>query len=209
MQAHSFTPVNDYSYDEYVYHDYNTVEPSSICRNLPASFDDEKIEADFSTGFYPSPPVSDGTLVWQAAKSDLFGNGMHVSPRELQREFTPDNSSALVALPSSPFAHTSSMIPLETRETVSDSAEEVDEDCDFVDQIEPDLDIDHRGKYSGCYSQLILQCLLEAPGHEMKLQDMYRWFQKFTVKGYNKHRSGWQNSIRHNLSMNKVSCFMN
>ncbi|KAI4205870.1 MAG: hypothetical protein LQ350_000055 [Teloschistes chrysophthalmus] len=51
------------------------------------------------------------------------------------------------------------------------------------------------------YAQLICRALKSAPGHKMVLKDIYRWFEKNT----NKARSGskgWQNSIRHNLSMN-------
>ncbi|KAI4244410.1 MAG: hypothetical protein LQ352_006818 [Teloschistes flavicans] len=51
------------------------------------------------------------------------------------------------------------------------------------------------------YAQLIGRALKSAPGHKMVLKDIYRWFEKNT----NKARSGskgWQNSIRHNLSMN-------
>lgn len=54
------------------------------------------------------------------------------------------------------------------------------------------------------YAQLICRALKSAPGHKMVLKDIYRWFEKNT----NKARSGskgWQNSIRHNLSMNGVS----
>jgi hypothetical protein len=209
MQAHSFHPVNDFPNDEYMHHNYDAVAPSSTFYDTFASFNDEKIETGFTTGIYPPHPATDHTLVWQQAKTALFGNGMNVSPQELQREFTPDHSSTSIALPDSAFANLSSMTQLQTRENTPFSGKEEYDDCNSVEQIEPILDIDHRGKYSGCYSQLILQCLLEAPGHEMKLQEMYRWFQKHTVKGYNKHRSGWQNSIRHNLSMNKVGDFPN
>ncbi|KAL8692558.1 MAG: hypothetical protein Q9218_002451 [Villophora microphyllina] len=51
------------------------------------------------------------------------------------------------------------------------------------------------------YAQLIGRALKSAPEHKMVLKDIYRWFEKNT----NKARSGskgWQNSIRHNLSMN-------
>lgn len=55
------------------------------------------------------------------------------------------------------------------------------------------------------YAQLIYRALMEAPGHTMILRDIYDWFLKNTDKAADKETKGWQNSIRHNLSMNGVS----
>jgi hypothetical protein len=55
------------------------------------------------------------------------------------------------------------------------------------------------------YAQLIQECLLSAPGHRMMLRDIYDWFERNTTKPSESGGNGWQNSIRHNLSMNKVS----
>ncbi|KAF2748435.1 hypothetical protein M011DRAFT_348779 [Sporormia fimetaria CBS 119925] len=52
------------------------------------------------------------------------------------------------------------------------------------------------------YAQLIYRALMEAPGHTMVLRDIYKWFIKNTNKADNTETKGWQNSIRHNLSMN-------
>ncbi|OCK83386.1 hypothetical protein K432DRAFT_274273, partial [Lepidopterella palustris CBS 459.81] len=52
------------------------------------------------------------------------------------------------------------------------------------------------------YAQLIYRALLEAPGHTMVLRDIYSWFRRNTDKATDKETKGWQNSIRHNLSMN-------
>lgn len=54
------------------------------------------------------------------------------------------------------------------------------------------------------YAQLIYRALKEAPGHTMILRDIYDWFKKNTEKAADKETKGWQNSIRHNLSMNGV-----
>jgi hypothetical protein len=55
------------------------------------------------------------------------------------------------------------------------------------------------------YAQLIYQALLQADGHTMILRDIYDWFLKYTDKAAASETKGWQNSIRHNLSMNGVS----
>lgn len=54
------------------------------------------------------------------------------------------------------------------------------------------------------YAQLIYKALLQAPNNTMILRDIYDWFRKNTGKAADKDTKGWQNSIRHNLSMNGV-----
>lgn len=54
------------------------------------------------------------------------------------------------------------------------------------------------------YAQLIYRALMEAPNNTMILRDIYEWFKKHTDKAADKETKGWQNSIRHNLSMNGV-----
>lgn len=54
------------------------------------------------------------------------------------------------------------------------------------------------------YAQLIYRALMEVPGHTMVLRDIYNWFRRNTDKATDKETKGWQNSIRHNLSMNGV-----
>ena len=53
------------------------------------------------------------------------------------------------------------------------------------------------------YARLIWVCLKEAPNHTLTLREIYDWFREHTRKCSNSSK-GWQNSIRHNLSMNKV-----
>lgn len=53
------------------------------------------------------------------------------------------------------------------------------------------------------YSELIYQALKSAPDMKLSLQGVYSWFERNTTKGKDQ-KKGWQNSIRHNLSMNAV-----
>lgn len=55
------------------------------------------------------------------------------------------------------------------------------------------------------YSVLIYQALKDAPGNKLQLQSIYSWFEANTDKGGDPNAKGWQNSIRHNLSMNAVT----
>jgi hypothetical protein len=54
------------------------------------------------------------------------------------------------------------------------------------------------------YAQLIYQALMSRDDHCMSLQEIYSWFRDNTDKAKGGGK-GWQNSIRHNLSMNRVS----
>lgn len=55
------------------------------------------------------------------------------------------------------------------------------------------------------YAQLIYRALMSAPGYRLALQEIYQWFMTHTTKARGPPQKGWQNSIRHNLSMNGVS----
>lgn len=55
------------------------------------------------------------------------------------------------------------------------------------------------------YAKLIYRALMEAPDHQMVLKDIYDWIARNTDKARDPAFKGWQNSVRHNLSMNGVS----
>lgn len=55
------------------------------------------------------------------------------------------------------------------------------------------------------YAQLLYDCFMSIPEHRMTLQDIYKWFRENTSKAKDESGKGWQNSVRHNLSMNQVS----
>ncbi|KAH7256360.1 hypothetical protein BKA59DRAFT_390322 [Fusarium tricinctum] len=63
------------------------------------------------------------------------------------------------------------------------------------------------------YAKLLYRALMSAPDHAMTLQEIYQWFRENTDKDVKKENTpkrpgknaeGWQNSIRHNLSMNEA-----
>ena len=63
------------------------------------------------------------------------------------------------------------------------------------------------GSNSEPYAQLIYKALKSARNHSMVLKEIYEWFEQNTDKAKIAPASsakGWQNSIRHNLSMNGV-----
>lgn len=54
------------------------------------------------------------------------------------------------------------------------------------------------------YAKLIWQAMMETPHKRMTLRQIYDWFKQNTTKPSDSGTNGWQNSIRHNLSMNQV-----
>lgn len=55
-----------------------------------------------------------------------------------------------------------------------------------------------------CYAQLLYRCLKEAPDHTLSLRELYDWVREHSQKAKDPKNRGWQNSVRHNLSMNAV-----
>lgn len=67
------------------------------------------------------------------------------------------------------------------------------------------FETDYESKEKGpCYANLIYQALMEAPGHKLILRDIYAWIAQNTDKARDPSSKGWENSVRHNLSMNGV-----
>lgn len=66
----------------------------------------------------------------------------------------------------------------------------------------PSLDDDGK-KPSFSYAQLIGMAILRAPNRRLTLAQIYKWISD-TFSHYSLSENGWQNSIRHNLSLNKA-----
>jgi len=54
------------------------------------------------------------------------------------------------------------------------------------------------------YAKLIYNALMNAREHKLVLRDIYAWIHDNTDKAKDPAFKGWQNSVRHNLSMNGV-----
>ena len=85
-----------------------------------------------------------------------------------------------------------------------DPAEGCEAANDLATMNGDETDADGGGN-SEPYAQLIYRALKSAPEHRMVLKEIYEWFEKNTDKAIDTSSKGWQNSIRHNLSMNGVS----
>ena len=66
-------------------------------------------------------------------------------------------------------------------------------------------DTDSEGKpEEPPYAKLIYRALMDAPEYKLVLKEIYAWIAKNTDKARDPAFKGWQNSVRHNLSMNGV-----
>ncbi|KAI0593926.1 hypothetical protein F4775DRAFT_465967 [Biscogniauxia sp. FL1348] len=63
--------------------------------------------------------------------------------------------------------------------------------------------VDDGTKPGHSYAQLIGMAILRAPQRRLTLSQIYKWISD-TYSFYNANDAGWQNSIRHNLSLNKA-----
>jgi Forkhead domain len=77
--------------------------------------------------------------------------------------------------------------------------------CSNTGMLTKDNQDDDEGPGDKPYARLIHEALMQAPGHRMMLREIYDWFVQNTTKPSESGTNGWQNSIRHNLSMNQVS----
>ena len=88
----------------------------------------------------------------------------------------------------------------------TEDASEADEGQEQTDLPAPDSFPplhDDGSKPSHSYAQLIGMSILRTPNRRLTLAQIYKWISD-TYSFYNAADAGWQNSIRHNLSLNKA-----
>ncbi|KAJ1959105.1 transcription factor [Dispira parvispora] len=71
------------------------------------------------------------------------------------------------------------------------------------DLLSPKSESEHLEKPKETYSMLIARAILSTPGYMARLSTIYRWISDHYPYFRTKESLGWQNSIRHNLSLNK------
>lgn len=161
--------------------------------------------------FYPATHLLDHNMQFAAQHIPAFRpseveemnhypsrSTMDLDPRDHWRSspYPPD----LMAYP--PPAHTSTPSTAPTSPWTGDSGEE-----DYPEDIPSPPATAQDGEKP--YAQWLYECLRDAPNHQMILQAIYQWAKDTIPKvqealSQDPNTKGWQNSIRHNLSMNQV-----
>ncbi|KZF24155.1 hypothetical protein L228DRAFT_218540 [Xylona heveae TC161] len=108
------------------------------------------------------------------------------APPDFKRQSTPASSRGVDS------DHKSKASPAYHRGMMMESTEEIDYSADSARDLKP--------PYS--YATMIGQAILASEEEKLTLNSIYQWImEKYAFYRYS--QSGWQNSIRHNLSLNK------
>lgn len=120
--------------------------------------------------------------------SSSGGPSLAPPPQFLKRNVTPPPRS-----PDTVGARTAKQSPLYNRGMMMESTEEIDYSKDSAKDLKP--------PYS--YATLIAQAIFSSEEEKLTLNSIYNWIMD-RYAFYRHSQSGWQNSIRHNLSLNKA-----
>ncbi|KAL6919594.1 hypothetical protein FSST1_003620 [Fusarium sambucinum] len=153
-------------------------------------------------------PFAGGSMS-QSFESEHDGLPHNYSPATI-----PSSSAGALSCTSSPQEHLlGTPVHMKTRQD-SPAGEPEYRASPEVKTEAPELkDFAVNAKTEEPYAKLLYRALMSAPDHAMTLQEIYQWFRENTDKDIKKDRAvrrpgknaeGWQNSIRHNLSMNKA-----
>ncbi|KAL2867065.1 putative forkhead transcription factor Fkh1/2 [Aspergillus lucknowensis] len=134
---------------------------------------------------HPQPP---GPQDGGAVNAVTGAPSLAPAPQFLKRQVTPPPRS-----PDTIGARTAKQSPLYNRGMMMESTEEIDYSKDAAKDLKP--------PYS--YATLIAQAIFSSEEEKLTLNNIYNWIMdKYAF--YRHSQSGWQNSIRHNLSLNKA-----
>ncbi|KAJ9230715.1 transcriptional regulator family: Forkhead [Paecilomyces variotii] len=158
---------------------------NSLTRPEPCLQSFDRLDTFLDQGYYPTST----DFIRDENSHLVFPSGANKRQREH------------VVAPTSPALSTSSHLSVELQSVAGPLtvASQGARDGDDVDVSSIDMDDDSVNEP---YSALIYRALISAPGKKLPLQGIYSWFEKNTSKGKDQKCKGWQNSIRHNLSMN-------
>ncbi|KAI6251564.1 Forkhead protein sep1 [Erysiphe necator] len=176
----------------------NNVSTDSISKKQPLMSKFKPPKALFATNMPCQSQIENfSTLYSTPFQNDYISEDIYLEQR------LSDSSNRKRLLNAAPIIDSRSCKKTKMDESV------VFENCDMEKNIElpapdsfPPL-FDDGNKPPHSYAQLIAMSILRAPARRLTLAQIYKWISD-TFKFYSATDAGWQNSIRHNLSLNKA-----
>lgn len=208
------------------YQNWSPVTPPTFCDDMQYPTHSHFTLAHLPTTGYPSPDMYQREWTPDSASWDSPELGYHIDLRLDGQQPLAESLASVSLSPGHGFKtegqdarsegdaiKTDGEIPEEGIKS-EDHAFEAEGEDDYDMSLAPPLTPDDDGislRPDEPYAQLIYRAFMSKPNHSMTLQQLYQWFRENTNKWKNckgkdgKEGNGWQNSIRHNLSMNHVS----
>ena len=158
------------------------------------------------------PIKQEEVVSWNAdvhSHPELPRHNQFTSPQTLLPAFTPANtftngqttSLPLPSIPQRPSTPSKPFMPASQPPVRSPYGQEVSLESNEKIDYSSDAMKDHKPPCS--YATLISQAILSNPAEKMSLASIYIWI-KDNFSYYRHLEGGWQNSIRHNLSLNSA-----
>ncbi|CCG84399.1 protein of unknown function [Taphrina deformans PYCC 5710] len=151
--------------------------PMNEAQLLPDGGRGSPMKGACTTTFYPPPPMFSASAIRQHIQQPV-----QKVPKKPVQLITPKTSPAQPDL------------ALDSPTTDEHATTEVSE---------MELPVDDGSKPAYSYATLIGMAILRAPDKKLTLSAIYNWISG-TFSYYSQSEAGWQNSIRHNLSLNKA-----
>ena len=189
--------------------------PWSSSESLQQAVDalQQQLPQDLYKGFESCTPISTSNYglggsdlstpymtLQRSFKNEIGGITQQQSPVAIQD--CPTGTPSYMTSPSEPAAETPGLMTGTEEDSPLSGSNDSPSPQRQLEPLESEAQSE-RPKSEEPYAQLIYKAFMSKAEHALTLQEIYQWFRDNTDKAKSEGK-GWQNSIRHNLSMNAV-----